>query len=205
MHGLHFDNRFHSLGDAFYTALAPTGFANPHLVATNPSAAQLLGLAPGALESPEFLAWASGNATAPGSAPLAMVYAGHQFGGYSPQLGDGRGLLLGQVRTRAGLLDLHLKGAGKTPYSRFADGRAVLRSTIREYLAGEALHGLGIPSTRALAIIGSDEPVMREQVEAGAMLIRVARTHIRFGSFEYFHHRQRPDAVHALADRKSVV
>ena len=200
MHGLHFDNRFHSLGDAFYTALAPTGFANPHLVATNPSAAQLLGLAPGALESPEFLAWASGNATAPGSAPLAMVYAGHQFGGYSPQLGDGRGLLLGQVRTRAGLLDLHLKGAGKTPYSRFADGRAVLRSTIREYLAGEALHGLGIPSTRALAIVGSDEPVLREQVEAGAMLIRVARTHIRFGSFEYFHHRQRPDAVRALAD-----
>lgn len=200
MHGLRFDNRFHALGAAFYTALAPTGFANPHRVAVNPAVAQLVGLPPQMLETPEFLAWASGNAEAPGSAPLAMVYAGHQFGGYSPQLGDGRGLLLGQVRTPDGLLDLHLKGAGKTPYSRFADGRAVLRSTIREYLAGEALHGLGVPSTRALAIVGSDEPVIREQVESGAMLIRVARTHIRFGSFEFFHHRQRPDEVRALAD-----
>lgn len=200
MQELSFDNRFRALGAAFYTPLRPTGFANPHLVAANPDAAALLGLDPEVLHSPEFLAWASGNAEAPGSAPLAMVYSGHQFGGYTPQLGDGRGLLLGQVRTAQGLIDLHLKGAGKTPYSRFADGRAVLRSTIREYLAGEALHGLGVPSTRALAIAGSDEPVIRERVETGAMLIRLARTHVRFGSFEYFHYQQRPELVRALAD-----
>lgn len=200
MRELPFDNRFRALGAAFYTPLRPTGFANPRLVAANPDAAALLGLDPEVLHSPEFLAWASGNAEAPGSAPLAMVYSGHQFGGYTPQLGDGRGLLLGQVRTPQGLIDLHLKGAGKTPYSRFADGRAVLRSTIREYLAGEALHGLGVPTTRALAITGSDEPVIRERVETGAMLIRLARTHVRFGSFEYFHYRQRPELVQALAD-----
>ena len=201
---LEFDNRFRELGEEFFTSLQPTGFANPRLVTTNPDAARLLGLEPEALHSEAFLAWASGNAELPGSAPLAMVYSGHQFGGYTPQLGDGRGLLLGQVRTRGGLLDLHLKGAGKTPYSRFADGRAVLRSTIREYLAGEALHGLGIPTTRALAIVGSDEPVVRERVETGAMLIRLARTHIRFGSFEYFHYRQRPELVQALADHVIV-
>lgn len=200
MLGLSFDNRFRELGEAFFTSLRPTGFANARLVAVNPDAAELLGLDPAVLESAEFLAWASGNAEAPGSAPLAMVYSGHQFGGYTPQLGDGRGLLLGQVRTPDGLIDLHLKGAGKTPYSRFADGRAVLRSTIREYLAGEALHGLGVPTTRALAIVGSDEPVIRERVETGAMLIRLARTHVRFGSFEYFHYRQQPERVQALAD-----
>ena len=200
MQGLSFDNRFVALGDAFFTPLRPTGFANPRLVAANPAAAALLGLDPAVLRSDAFLAWASGNADAPGSAPLAMVYSGHQFGGYTPQLGDGRGLLLGQVRTSQGLLDLHLKGAGRTPYSRFADGRAVLRSTIREYLGGEALHGLGVPSTRALAIAGSDEPVVRERVETGAMLIRLARTHVRFGSFEYFHYQRRPELVRALAD-----
>lgn len=197
---LHFDNRFQQLGEDFYTPRSPTGFANPHLVAANPDTAALIGLDPAWLDSAEFLAWASGNAIPPGAAPLAMVYSGHQFGGYTPQLGDGRGLLLGQVRTEQGLVDLHLKGAGKTPYSRFADGRAVLRSTIREYLAGEALHGLGIPTTRALAIAGSDEPVIRERVETGAMLIRLARTHVRFGSFEYFHYGQRPELVRALAD-----
>ncbi len=200
MHPLSFDNRFQALGDAFFTALQPTGFAHPHLVAVNPDVARLIGLDPADLDSPEFLAWLSGNTTLAGSAPLAMVYSGHQFGGYTPRLGDGRGLLLGQVRTAAGLIDLHLKGAGKTPYSRFADGRAVLRSSIREYLAGEALHGLGIPTTRSLAIAGSDEPVIRERVETGAMLLRVARTHIRFGSFEYFHYREQPELVRALAD-----
>ncbi|MAS40840.1 MAG: hypothetical protein CMK33_03900 [Porticoccaceae bacterium] len=200
MLNLQYDNRFLALGDDFFTAQQPAGFANPRLVAANPDTARLIGLEPAQLETPEFLAWVSGNATATGSMPLAMVYSGHQFGGYTPQLGDGRGLLLGQVRTAQGLLDLHLKGAGKTPYSRFADGRAVLRSTIREYLAGEALHGLGIPTTRALAIAGSDEPVIRERVETGAMLLRLARTHIRFGSFEYFHYRQQPELVQVLAD-----
>lgn len=197
---LEFDNRFHALGDHFYTAVTPQGFARPHLVAVNPDAAALLDLDPAQLADGRFLAWASGNWQAPGSAPLAMVYAGHQFGGYTAQLGDGRGLLLGQVRGPAGLWDVHLKGAGKTPYSRFADGRAVLRSTIREYLGSEALHGLGIATTRALSIVGSDEPVARETIEPGAMLIRLARTHVRFGSFEYFHYRKDAEAVRALAD-----
>jgi len=200
MLNLPYDNRFLALGEDFFTAQRPAGFADPHLIAANPDTARLIGLEPAQLDTPEFLAWVSGNTTPAGSAPLAMVYSGHQFGGYTPQLGDGRGLLLGQVRTEAGLIDLHLKGAGKTPYSRFADGRAVLRSTIREYLAGEALHGLGIATTRSLAIAGSDEPVIREQVEPGAMLLRLARTHIRFGSFEYFHYRQRPELVQVLAD-----
>ncbi|MGK2914769.1 MAG: protein adenylyltransferase SelO [Porticoccaceae bacterium] len=197
---INFDNCFHALDQKFFTRVEPQGFANPHRVATNPDAATLINLEPAQLTSGEFLAWASGNWRAPGSAPLAMVYAGHQFGGYTAQLGDGRGLLLGQVRGPAGLWDIHLKGAGKTPYSRFADGRAVLRSSIREYLGCEALHGLGIATTRALSIVGSDEPVARETLEPGAMLIRLARTHVRFGSFEYFHYRQDVDAVRTLAD-----
>ena len=197
---LHFDNVFYALGDRFFTPVGPQGFARPRPVAANPDAAALLDLDPAQFSSSEFIAWASGNRRLPRSAPLAMVYAGHQFGGYTAQLGDGRGLLLGQVRSESGLWDIHLKGAGKTPYSRFADGRAVLRSSIREYLGCEALHGLGIATTRALAIVGSDEPVARETIEPGAMLIRLARTHIRFGSFEYFHYRGEPDAVRTLAD-----
>jgi uncharacterized protein YdiU (UPF0061 family) len=129
-----------------------------------------------------------------------MVYAGHQFGGYSARLGDGRGLLLGEAQGPNGSWDLHLKGAGPTPYSRFADGRAVLRSTIREYLAGEALSHLGIASTRSLCMIGSNEAVMRETVETGAMMVRLAKTHVRFGSFEYFHYQQDYEAVKTLAD-----
>jgi uncharacterized protein YdiU (UPF0061 family) len=130
-----------------------------------------------------------------------MKYTGHQFGAYNPDLGDGRGLLLGQVRNdKNEVWDLHLKGAGKTPYSRFGDGRAVLRSCIREYLGSEAIHHLGIPSTRALCIIGSDEPVQRESIERGAMLLRVADTHIRFGHFEWLHHSGQTEALKKLAD-----
>lgn len=120
---------------------------------------------------------------------VAQKYGGHQFGQWNPHLGDGRGLLLGEVKNIQGQLqDLHLKGAGPTPYSRHADGRAVLRSTIREYLASEALHNLGIPSSRALALITSNEAVVRERVEKGAMMIRTCPSHIRFGHFEYFYH-----------------
>ena len=129
-----------------------------------------------------------------------MVYSGHQFGQYVEQLGDGRGLLLGQMSSNSGLIDIHLKGAGKTPYSRFGDGRAVLRSVIREYLCGEAMHALSIPTSRALMIIGSDEMVIREKSESAAMLARTAKTHIRFGSFEYFHYNNQSENVKALAD-----
>jgi uncharacterized protein YdiU (UPF0061 family) len=217
---LKFNNSFTQLGDPFFTRVEPTGLPNPGLVSINKKALALLGLDPQPFTtdisapsedisdatpayafSPEwFLQWASGNKTLAGSAPLAMVYSGHQFGSYVPQLGDGRGLLLGEVEGPEGKWDIHLKGAGKTPYSRFGDGRAVLRSSIREYLCSEAMHGLGIASTRALSIVTSDEPVYRETVESATMLIRLARSHVRFGSFEYFHHTQQFDAVKKLAD-----
>jgi uncharacterized protein YdiU (UPF0061 family) len=130
-----------------------------------------------------------------------MVYAGHQFGVYVPRLGDGRALLLGEARAPdGGRWDLHLKGGGPTPFSRGGDGRAVLRSTIREYLAGEALHALGIPTTRALCILGSRTPVYREEVETGAMLVRLSPSHVRFGTFEFFHHTEQPGHVATLAD-----
>jgi uncharacterized protein YdiU (UPF0061 family) len=130
---------------------------------------------------------------------IAQKYGGHQFGQWNPNLGDGRGLLLGEIKAPNGVFsDLHLKGAGPTPYSRHADGRAVLRSTIREYLAGEALHALGIPSSRSLCLLTSHEPVQREQRERGAMMIRTCPSHIRFGHFEYFHHSNQPQEVEAL-------
>lgn len=200
MKKLKFNNSFARLGDLFFTRVEPSGLPNPKLVSINHQAVKLLGIEPADLSKNWFLQWASGNQTLPDSDPLAMVYSGHQFGGYSPQLGDGRGLLLGEVEGYLGKWDLHLKGAGKTPYSRFGDGRAVLRSTIREYLCSEAMHGLGITSTRALCIAVGDEPVYRETVEPAAMLIRLARSHIRFGSFEYFHHSRKRDCVKRLAD-----
>ncbi|MFT6267514.1 MAG: hypothetical protein ACJAVV_000312 [Alphaproteobacteria bacterium] len=130
---------------------------------------------------------------------VAQKYGGHQFGQWNPHLGDGRGLLLGEVKNnQQQLIDLHLKGAGPTPYSRHADGRAVLRSTIREYLASEALHHLGIPSSRALALITSNEPIVREQREKGAMMIRTCPSHIRFGHFEYFYHANMTKELDAL-------
>jgi uncharacterized protein YdiU (UPF0061 family) len=129
-----------------------------------------------------------------------MTYSGHQFGQYNPQLGDGRGLLLGEVINRKGeRWDVHLKGAGRTPYSRFGDGRAVLRSSIREYLCSEAIHALGIPTTRALCIIGSKEPVQRETRETAATLVRIADSHIRFGHFEWIFHNK-PTHLKDFAD-----
>lgn len=133
--------------------------------------------------------------------PLAQVYSGHQFGVWAGQLGDGRGILLGEQQLPDGRkYDWHLKGAGLTPYSRMGDGRAVLRSVIREFLASEALHHLGIPTTRALSIVTSQQPVFREQPERGAMLMRIAESHLRFGHFEHFYYREQPDEVRKLAD-----
>ncbi len=142
-----------------------------------------------------------GGDVLPGMSPLAQVYSGHQFGVWAGQLGDGRGLLLGEQLLPDGRkYDWHLKGAGLTPYSRMGDGRAVVRSTVREFLASEALHGLGIPTTRALSLAVSEEPVQREQTEQGAMLVRIAESHLRFGHFEHFFYRNQPDQVRALAD-----
>lgn len=201
LENIRFDNSFSRLGEPYGTLQHPTPFASNYLVSLNTGACDLLGLDPQEAARPEFVAYLSGQQTWPGSAPLAMRYAGHQFGHYVPQLGDGRALLLGEIRNPLGeKWDLQLKGGGLTPYSRQGDGRAVLRSTIREYLCSEAMHHLGIPTTRALCIIGSDEEVYREEIETGALLLRVAPSHVRFGSFEVFYYRDQKDAVQILAD-----
>lgn len=202
-----FTNIFRRLPPAFYTAMAPEGFAkDPFLIAFNKKAAALidmtispLALRPITNEHKKFVAYFSGQEILPGSDPLAMVYGGHQFGVWVPQLGDGRALLLGQLQNKKGQwFDIQLKGSGITPYSRFADGRAVLRSTIREYLGSEMMAGLGIATSRALCIIGTGQMVRRETWEAGAVLTRLATTHIRFGSVEYFAHNNRAELIPTL-------
>jgi len=201
MADLEFVNTYRTLPDDFYHLVKPTPFDNPHLVALNPDAADLIDLDIDAEKNSDFVDYLSGKKTLPGSDPLAMAYTGHQFGVYNPDIGDGRAILLGEVRNSRGeIWDLHLKGSGRTRYSRIFDGRAVLRSCIREYLCSEAMHGLGIPTTRALCIIGSDEKVERETTERGAMMVRMAHSHVRFGSFEAFHYTNRPDYVKLLAE-----
>jgi len=192
--------RFGSLPSHFYSRVNPSALQDPYLVAFNPDAAPLLGLDPAAATSHEFVDSFTGNRLPQGANPLAAVYSGHQFGSYVPRLGDGRAISLGEVVGRDGICDIQLKGAGLTPYSRMGDGRAVLRSSIREYLCSEAMHALGVPTTRALAITGSDQPVIRETVETAAVLTRLAPSFVRFGSFEYWYHRRDGAAVRTLAD-----
>ena len=189
---------FADLSEDFHTQQNWEGFDNPFIVTENLDLKNELGI--NNVDSQQLLNVFNGTDKIESLKPLSMVYSGHQFGQYVEQLGDGRGLLLGQMSSDDGLIDVHLKGAGKTPYSRFGDGRAVLRSVIREYLCGEAMHALSIPTSRALMIVGSDEMVIREKSEAAAMLVRTAKTHIRFGSFEYFHYNNQPENVKALAD-----
>ena len=186
------------LPQEFYTLQNWQGFDNPLLVIENFQLKKELGLEN--IKKQELLDIFNGSSSIENLKPLSMAYSGHQFGQYVEQLGDGRGLLLGEINSSEGLVDIHLKGAGKTPYSRFGDGRAVLRSVIREYLCGEAMHALSIPTSRALMIIGSDEMVIREKSETAAMLARTAKTHIRFGNFEYFHYNNKPEHVKVLAD-----
>lgn len=197
---LNFDNSFAELGSSFSTRVTPRPLINPRLVCADQKTCDLLGISKEKLCREDGINIFSGNATPSQFTPLAMVYAGHQFGGYSSQLGDGRGLLLGELKTESGKYDLHLKGAGKTPYSRFGDGYAVLRSCIREYLAGIAMRGLGIPTSHALCIVRGDNPVTRETIEPAATLTRVARSHIRFGSFEYFYYTQQHTQLEQLAE-----
>jgi uncharacterized protein YdiU (UPF0061 family) len=199
---LSFDNTYARLPQVFYTKLNPTPFASlPYLVHANGVAAELIDLDPEQVARPEFAALFGGSALAPGMEPLAMLYSGHQFGVYVPQLGDGRAILLGEVTNdREERWDLHLKGAGMTPFSRDGDGRAVLRSTIREYLCCAAMQGLGIPTTQALCLVGSDDKVYREQIETGAMLVRMAPSHVRFGTFEVFYYRKQHEFLKVLAD-----
>jgi len=182
----------------FYSLQNWQGFNNPLLVIENAELKKELGLEN--IEKQKLLDIFNGSLSVENLRPLSMAYSGHQFGQYVEQLGDGRGLLFGQIDSSESSVDIHLKGAGKTPYSRFGDGRAVLRSVIREYLCGEAMHALSIPTSRALMIIGSDEMVIREKSETAAMLARTAKTHIRFGNFEYFHYNNKPEHVKALAD-----
>jgi len=198
---LQFNNTYASLPDGFYSAVKPTPLNKPHIISINPAVAELLELDASALGLPESLAFLSGEALLENMQPLAQCYAGHQFGSFVPRLGDGRAILLGEVQTEnQGKWDLQIKGGGQTPYSRDGDGRAVLRSTIREYLCSEAMHGLGIATTRALCMLGSEEEVYREQIEKGALLLRTAPSHVRFGTFEYFYYSNRHDDIKTLLD-----
>ena len=196
-----FTNAFARLPDAFREERSPSGLEHPRLVAASASAAALLDLAPAELYRDEFLQVASGRAILRAMQPVAAMYGGHQFGVWAGQLGDGRAITLGEVTNRRGEpWELQLKGAGQTMFSRFADGRAVLRSTIREFLASEAMAALGIPTTRALAMIASDERVVRETVETAAIVTRLAPSFVRFGSFEIFAARGDDGAIRTLAD-----
>ena len=198
--GLEWPNTFAALGPQFHTELAPISLPDPYVVGVNATLARELGLDPAWLASGEGASAFTGNTPIAGTNPLASVYSGHQFGVWAGQLGDGRALLLGEAQTPAGPREFQLKGSGRTPYSRMGDGRAVLRSSIREFLGSEAMHGLGIPATRALAVTGSDAPVRREEVETAAVVTRVAPSFIRFGHFEHFSARGQIEELRKLAD-----
>ncbi|MFZ2293999.1 MAG: YdiU family protein [Polaromonas sp.] len=197
---LSWTNTFAQLGPDFYTELQPRPLPSPYWVGRNRALARELGLEDQWLESAGALAAWTGNERLPGSRPLASVYSGHQFGGWAGQLGDGRAILLGEIETPRGAQEVQLKGAGSTPYSRMGDGRAVLRSSIREFLCSEAMHGLGIPSTRALCVTGSDAEVRREEIETAAVVTRTAPSFIRFGHFEHFSYSNRHVQLKTLAD-----
>jgi uncharacterized protein YdiU (UPF0061 family) len=204
LHHSFFDT-FKDRGDLHFSPVVPSRLDQPTKVSSNSLLATQLGIDPAALESQTMLDLVSGNFGTANIKPIALVYSGHQFGVWAGQLGDGRAMTLGELPVtgadgKTELWDIQLKGAGPTPYSRFADGRAVLRSSIREYLCSEAMHGLGIASTRALYLLDSKTRIYREDVESGAIVCRVARSQIRFGSFEHFHYRNQPEGVAALAD-----
>ncbi|MBS6034656.1 MAG: YdiU family protein [Pantoea sp.] len=197
---LTFDNTWFRELTGCYTALTPTPLTGGRLLYHNAPLAASMGLDEALFTGDGHDVW-HGAALLPGMQPLAQVYSGHQFGVWAGQLGDGRGILLGEQRLEDGSkLDWHLKGAGLTPYSRMGDGRAVIRSSVREFLASEALHHLGIPTTRALTLSIGDEPVYRETPERGAMLMRISPSHLRFGHFEHFFYSQQQDKVQQLAD-----
>jgi serine/tyrosine/threonine adenylyltransferase len=189
------------LPEAFYARLDPTPVASPAWILHNPALAEQLGIDPVRLAGDEGLAIMAGNRVPAGAQPLAMAYAGHQFGNWVARLGDGRALLLGEVLNRQGqLIDLQLKGSGPTPFSRGGDGRSSIGPVVREYLGSEAMAALGIPTTRALAAVATGETVQREQAEPGGVLCRVAQSHVRIGTFEYIAARQDPALLQALVD-----
>ncbi len=193
-------NSFAGLPADFYTRLATRPLKAPRLLHVSREAAARLGLSDVALTSPAFLDVVSGTTPMPGGDTLAAVYSGHQFGVWAGQLGDGRAHLLGEIAGPQGNWEVQLKGAGFTPYSRMGDGRAVLRSSVREYLASAAMQGLGIPTTHALSLVTADDPVMRETVETAAVVARMAPSFVRFGSFEHWAARKNPENLKLLAD-----
>ena len=196
-----FDNSYARLPARLYAALAPTPVRAPRLVALNADLARLLGLDPDALATPEGAEVLAGNRLPEGALPLAQAYAGHQFGHWNPQLGDGRAILLGEVLGTDGLRrDIQLKGAGRTPWSRGGDGRAWLGPVLREYLCSEAMHAMGVPTTRALAATLTGEEVWRDTALPGAVLTRVAASHIRVGTFQFFAARGDAEALAVLTD-----
>ena len=196
-----FDNSYARLPDEFFAKLSPVAVTEPRLIRGNKRVADLLGLDSGFLDSSEGLEILAGNQVPPGAEPLAMVYAGHQFGGFAPQLGDGRALLLGElIGSDDNRYDLQLKGSGRTPYSRGGDGRAWVGPILREYIVSEAMYALGVPTTYALAAVATGEPVLRDGYLPGALLVRVARSHVRVGTFEFFASRQDTDSLKTLTD-----
>jgi uncharacterized protein YdiU (UPF0061 family) len=198
--GWRFDNSYARLPAAFHTRVNPTPVAEPRLVLFNRPLAQSLGLDPAAFTDPDAAAIFTGNQIPSGAEPIAQAYAGHQYGNFV-RLGDGRAILLGEQLTPSGdRFDIQWKGAGPTPYSRRGDGRAALGPMLREYLISEAMHALGIPTTRSLAVATTGEPVFREEALRGAVLTRVAASHIRTGTFEYFAALGDTDALRVLAD-----
>ena len=196
-----FDNSYARLPDRFFARVAPTPVAAPRLIRTNAALAAELGLDPAWLASDEGVQVLAGNRVPETAEPIATAYAGHQFGGFVPQLGDGRAILLGELVDSQGVRrDVQLKGAGPTPFSRRGDGRAALGPVLREYLVSEAMAALGIPTTRALAAVTTGETVRRETMLPGAVLARVAASHIRVGTFQFFASRGDVDGLRALAD-----
>ncbi|MCM0611453.1 YdiU family protein [Marinobacter sediminum] len=195
----HVEHRYLELPDSFYTRVQPTPLRDARMVCFNHKLAEQMGFHTQTEE--DWTQIGAGAELLEGMDPVAMKYTGHQFGAYNPELGDGRGLLLWEtIGPDDRRWDWHLKGAGMTPYSRFGDGRAVLRSSIREYLCSEAMHGLGIPTTRALFMVSARDPIRRESIETAAALMRVAQSHIRFGHFEFAAHHEGTDALETLLE-----
>src|SRR6187200_578421 len=197
---LSLQNTYSLLPSRFYARVAPAPAKDARLVVFNSRLAEELDFDPAVLER-EGAAWFSGNQTPDDADPIALAYAGHQFGGFVPQLGDGRAILLGEVVARDGVRrDLQLKGSGRTPFSRNGDGRAALGPVLREYIVSEAMAALGIPTTRSLAAVATGEVVVRETLLPGAVLTRVAASHVRVGTFQFFAARHDLDGLRLLAD-----
>jgi len=196
-----FDNSYARLPERFFARADPAPALAPSLIRLNHALAGELGLDPEGLGEPDGVEILAGNSIPAGAEPIAMAYAGHQFGGWVPQLGDGRAILLGEVIDRAGQRrDIQLKGAGRTPFSRGGDGRAPLGPVLREYIVSEAMAALGVPTTRALAAVATGQPVVREEMLPGAVLTRVAASHIRVGTFQFLAARDDTRGLRCLAD-----